>query len=131
MLKQLTVAVLTTLAFAGTAYADTCPLASSFNKVASGYEVAGPNGPEAVEVDPSNASETDVKSLKFTAARLKEKDGNSARVVCQYEDGKTPVDIAATTVWRTGKPTQTDGGNWQGDDCATKDGDVHKCAFKH
>ncbi|KII31709.1 hypothetical protein [Pseudomonas fluorescens] len=131
MLKKLTAGALIALALSTTAYAATCPSASSFTKKNDGtFKVSGPTKELTVDVDPASTSESAAQALKFTAARIKDKDSNDARVVCQYEDGKMKPDVAASLVWPTGKPTAGDGGNWQGDDCATEDGDVQKCAFK-
>lgn len=131
MLNKLIAGASIALVLSTTAYAGTCPSASSFTKKNDGtFKVSGPSGELTVSVDPTTTSESAAQALEFTAARIKDKDSNDARVVCQYEDGKFKPDIGASLVWPTKKPTVGDGGNWQGDDCATKDGDVQKCAFK-
>ncbi|TBN46605.1 hypothetical protein [Pseudomonas sp. BGI-2] len=130
MFKKLAFGVLTTLALTSTAYADTCPSAASFYKENGEFKVAGPNGLLTVDVDPTSVSGDDIKKLIFSGARLKDKDNSNARVVCQYLSTLSKADTSASLVLATGKPTQPDGGNWKGDDCDPKAGDLNKCAFK-
>jgi hypothetical protein len=129
MLKKSIAGVLITFALAGTAYAD-CSEATSITRLADGsFEVKTAYGKFPVDVDPASASESDVQKLRFTAVRLKEKEQVTARAICQLEDGKKPSLLGTSFVAKAGKAIQTSGANWQGDDCATKDGDVKKCAF--
>ncbi len=67
------------------------------------------------------------EDLKFSAARLKDKDQPASVVVCQY-DGKD--DLGASSALRLGVPVQATGSNWKGDDCSAPDGDANKCSFK-
>lgn len=123
ILKNMVAGVLTTMALMSTAYAATCPEASSIMKTASGYTAPGPNGTQQiVNVIPDDA--TELKSLKFTSARLQDKDSNGSVVICRYEgDG----DLGASTGWRTGAPVKGTGSNWKSDDCVAND--PAKCSF--
>ncbi|AWA41858.1 hypothetical protein ACTJK3_03170 [Pseudomonas sp. 22105] len=132
MLKKTFAAALVTVALTSTAYAD-CPAVTTFIKLPDGRFVAQMNPELAipVDVDPATASESEVRSLLFTAVRLKEKDDkDNARAVCQYEDGKKPSLLGASLVWKPGKPITPSGPNWKNDDCATKSGNVGDCPFQ-
>ncbi|ANI57050.1 hypothetical protein ACKUG4_20120 [Pseudomonas glycinae] len=130
MLKKSFAAALITVALTSAAYAD-CPNATAITKQPDGsFIVTTPEGKFPVEVDPDNANQADVQNLLFTAVRLKEKDQATARAVCQYEDGKKPSLLGASLVWKSGKAITSSGSNWQGDDCATKNGNVKDCPFQ-
>ncbi|MBV4473157.1 hypothetical protein N8H74_00510 [Pseudomonas sp. B2M1-30] len=128
MLNKLAACCLTSLFLASTAYADTCPSPQSFTQDASGQIMAGKS---VVEVDPATTTLAEAKKLVFTAARIKDRNNNNARVICQYEDGKPKPDIGAILTVVVGKPITATSGNWSGDDCATKDGDEKKCSYSH
>lgn len=100
-LKIVTGAVLV-LTMMSTAYAATCPTIS----------VTHAQGAEDVT---------------FTSARLKDKDTANSVVICRYEG---EADLGVSAGYRNDTPVQATGSNWNGDVCATKDGDARKCAFK-
>ena len=102
MKLKIVASALVSLAMMSTAYAATCPTLSVIN--GQGAE-----------------------DLTFTSARLQDKDNANSVVICRYE-GKD--DLGASSGIRTGAPVQGTVSNWKGDDCATKDGDASKCAFK-
>ncbi|MDI3401368.1 hypothetical protein QLG12_24365 [Pseudomonas sp. V88_4] len=131
MLKKTFAAALVAAALTSTAYAD-CPTARTFLKLPDGRFVAQVNPELAIplEVDPATASESEVRSLLFTAVRLKEKGEATARAVCQYEDGNNRPSLAASLVWKPGYPITPSGPNWKNDECATKSGNVGDCPFQ-
>jgi len=119
MLKSVVAGVLASLSLMGTAYAETCPAASSIHKTASGYSAPGPdNKPLAVTVKGAAALE----SLKFTSARLKDNDSTASVVICRYEG-----DLGASTGVKIGVPVRGTGTNWKGDDCEAND--PAQCSF--
>ncbi|WP_248740001.1 hypothetical protein [Pseudomonas sp. MWU12-2029] len=127
MLKYLIAGSVIALTLSSTVYAD-CLEATSFKKLSDGkFEATSPYGTVEVDVDPGSASESDVQALPFTAARAKETTTNAARVICQYESKGS--EIGASLVLKKGSPINLTGPDWKNDDCATKDGDVQKCAF--
>ncbi|MFM9381569.1 hypothetical protein [Pseudomonas sp. UV AK001] len=124
MLKKAAFGVLTTMILVSTAYAETCPSASSFHKLGDGdYIVSGPTGANLkVNVDP-DVDDATLKSLQFTSARLQDKDSSNAKVICRYENSTAGGSLG----WPTGKPVQGAGNNWKGDDCVGND--PSKCPF--
>ncbi|VVP09547.1 hypothetical protein PS880_03247 [Pseudomonas fluorescens] len=118
MLKSVVAGVLASLSLMGSAYAATCPAASSITAI---YSAPGPNGTQLhVTVNPE-------ADFKFTSARLKDKDSSASVVICRYEGAG---DLGASVGWRTGAPVQGTVANWEGDDCVAKDNDPAKCSFK-
>jgi hypothetical protein len=124
MLNKLTAFALAYLVMGGIAYAETCPSASSFHKLADeNYTSPGPNGSTLkVNVVP-DIDDAALKSLKFTSARLQDKDSADAKVICRYEN----TTAGGSLGWPTGKPVQGTGSGWNGNDCEAND--TASCSF--
>ncbi|WP_150651689.1 DUF3757 domain-containing protein [Pseudomonas fluorescens] len=126
MLKKLTPCLLISAFLASTAHAESCPPGSSFHKLEEGiYTVTGLDGnPVKVNVMP-DVDQPTLKSLKFTSARLLNKENSSAKVICRYENSTAGGSLGVELP--TGKPVTGAGANWSGNDCVADD--ELKCAF--